>query len=158
MPARKTTSSHSAEPQHAATSAAGAERAPSGRYAYEGLERVIHERARLGIMSSLAAHPDGLLFNDLKDLCSLTDGNLSRHLTMLQEAGLVEVWKGYRNNRPQTLVRLTEAGKKRFVEYVQELENVVADAVRSAGAMGAPGAPSADPAIGRAVPTRLPLS
>src|SRR5689334_24897601 len=117
--------------------------AASGRFAYEGLERVIHEKARLSIMSSLAAHPDGLLFNDLKDLCSLTDGNLSRHMQMLQESKLVEVWKGFKNNRPQTLVRLTEAGRKRFLEYVQELEQVVADAMA---------------ATGRAAPARLPLS
>ena len=115
----------------------------SGRFAYEGLERVIHEKARLSIMSSLAAHPEGVLFNDLKDLCKLTDGNLSRHLQLLQESKLVEVWKGFKNNRPQTLVRLTEVGKKRFLEYVQELENVVADALA---------------ATGRAEPTRLPLS
>ena len=115
-----------------------------GRYAYEGLERVIHEKARLSIMSSLAANPDGLLFNDLKDLCSLTDGNLSRHLQLLSESKLVEVWKGFKNNRPQTLVRLTEDGKKRFLEYVQELEQVVADAMAAA--------------TGRAVPARLPLS
>ena len=119
------------------------EPAESGRYAYDKLERVIHEKARLSILSSLAAHPEGLLFNDLKDLCSLTDGNLSRHLDLLKESALVEVWKGYRNNRPQTLVRLTNSGKKRFLEYVQELENVVADALS---------------ATGRAVPARLPLS
>ena len=115
----------------------------SGRFAYDGLERVIHEKARLSIMSSLATHPEGLLFNDLKDLCSLTDGNLSRHMQLLQESKLVEVWKGFKNNRPQTLVRLTEAGRKRFLEYVQELEQVVADAMA---------------ATGRAVPARLPLS
>ena len=74
---------------------------------------MIHEKARLSIMSSLAAHPEGLLFNDLKDLCSLTDGNLSRHLQLLQESKLVEVWKGFKNNRPQTLVRLTDDGKRR---------------------------------------------
>jgi DNA-binding MarR family transcriptional regulator len=111
--------------------AAGA--AESGRFAYEGLERVIHEKARLSIMSSLATHPDGLLFNDLKDLCSLTDGNLSRHMQLLQESKLVEVWKGFKNNRPQTLVRLTDAGRKRFLEYVQELEQVVADALAATG-------------------------
>jgi DNA-binding MarR family transcriptional regulator len=115
----------------------------SGRFAYDGLERVIHEKARLSIMSSLAAHPEGLLFNDLKDLCSLTDGNLSRHLQLLQESKLVEVWKGFKNNRPQTLVRLTDDGKRRFLEYVQELEQVVADAMA---------------ATGRAAPARLPLS
>ena len=104
----------------------------AGRFAYDGLERVIHEKARLGIMTSLAAHPTGLLFNDLKELCALTDGNLSRHLQVLNEAGLVEVWKGFQNNRPQTLCRLTDEGRKRFVEYVNVLETVVADAVAAA--------------------------
>src|SRR5258708_14544264 len=61
----------------------------SGRFAYDGLERVIHEKARLGILASLIAHPDGVVFNDLKDLCSLTDGNLSRHLQVLPEQHLV---------------------------------------------------------------------
>jgi DNA-binding HxlR family transcriptional regulator len=102
-----------------------------GRFAYDGLERLFHERARLSILSSLAAHADGLLFNDLKSLCSLTDGNLSRQLQTLQEGGLVEVWKGFKKNRPQTLCRLTPQGRVRFLEYVNELENVVADAVKS---------------------------
>ena len=88
-----------------------------GRFAYEGLERVIHEKARLSILASLASHVDGLLFNDLKALCALTDGNLSRQLQVLQEAGFVEVWKGFKNKRPQTLCRLTPDGRKRFVEY-----------------------------------------
>ena len=107
--------------------AANPARSP-GQYAFEGLERVIHEKARLSILSSLASHPEGLLFNDLKALCSLTDGNLSRQLQVLQEAGLVEVWKGVKNNRPQTLCRLSVDGRKRFLEYVEELERVVADA------------------------------
>jgi len=101
----------------------------SGRFAYEGLERVIHEKARLSIMASLASHRDGLLFADLKELCALTDGNLSRHLQLLTESKLVEVWKGYKNNRPQTLCRLTENGKKRFLDYVSVLESIVADAM-----------------------------
>jgi DNA-binding MarR family transcriptional regulator len=69
------------------------------------------------------------VFSDLKELCALTDGNLSRHLQMLTESKLVEVWKGYKNNRPQTLCRLTSGGRKRFLEYVNVLENVVADAM-----------------------------
>jgi len=105
----------------------------AGRFAYDGLERLIHEKARLSIMTSLAAHPTGLVFNDLKECCALTDGNLSRHLQVLHEAGLVEVWKGFQNNRPQTLCRITEAGRKRFVEYVNVLESVVADALAAAG-------------------------
>lgn len=104
-----------------------------GRFAYEGLERVIHERARLGILASLAAHPDGLVFAALKELCSLTDGNLSRHLQTLHDAELVELWKGSQGHRPQTLCRLTEAGRRRFLEYIGVLENVVADAVSTTG-------------------------
>ena len=101
-------------------------------FAYEGLERVIHERARLSILSSLAAHAQGLVFNDLKSLCALTDGNLSRQIQLLQEAGFVEVWKGTKNNRPQTLCRLTDNGRKRFLEYITELEQVVANAAAMA--------------------------
>ena len=75
---------------------------------------VIHEKARLGILTSLMTHPDGLLFNDLKELCSLTDGNLNRHLKTLVEAGLVEVWKGFKNNYPQTLCRITQTVRSDF--------------------------------------------
>ena len=100
-----------------------------GRFAYDGLERLIHEKSRLGILSSLATHPAGLLFNDLKALCALTDGNLSRQLQVLQEAKLVEIWKGFNGNRPQTLCRLTRDGRKRFLGYISVLESVVSDAV-----------------------------
>ena len=110
----------------------------SGRFAFEGLERLIHERSRLGILSSLAAHPKGLLFNDLKALCTLTDGNLSRQLQVLQEAGFVEVWKGMKNNRPQTLCRLTVDGRRRFLDYISVLESVVANAASAPRTGGAP--------------------
>lgn len=99
-----------------------------GQFSYEGLDRVMHEKARLGILASLAAHAGGLLFTDLKQMCSLTDGNLSRHLVVLNEAGLVEVWKGARGRRPQTMYRLTPGGRERFGEYLAVLEQVVADA------------------------------
>lgn len=102
---------------------------PAARYAYEGLDRLIHERARLSILTSLMAHPQGLVFNELKELCALTDGNLSRQLTQLADASLVEVWKGQKNNRPQTLVRMTEPGRKKFLEYIAQLEAVVNDAI-----------------------------
>src|SRR5436305_2625205 len=95
-------------------------RPAEGRFAYDGIDRVIHEKARLSIVASLASHPDGLLFNDLKDLCSLTDGNLSRHLAVLQEAGVVDVKKNFVNNRPQTSCKLTAPGRKRFAEYVEQ--------------------------------------
>lgn len=105
-----------------------AESSESGRYAYEGLDRTIHEKARLGILTSLAAHPNGLLFGDLKELCSLTDGNLSRHLQTLQESQLVEVWKRFQLKRPQTLCRLTDLGRERLLAYLDELERIVASA------------------------------
>jgi DNA-binding MarR family transcriptional regulator len=105
-----------------------------GRFAYEGLDRVIHEKARLSIVTSLATHPGGLVFNDLKDLCALTDGNLSRHLQILSETGLIQIWKGFKENRPQTMCQLTADGRKRFVEYITILENIVTDAVSSEAA------------------------
>lgn len=110
----------------------------SGRFAYDGLERAMHEKARLGMLTSLMAHPEGLLFGDLKDLCALTDGNLNRHLKVLQEAGLVEVWKGMKRNRPQTLCRITPEGRKRFLEYIETLEQVIADAAEAARASRSP--------------------
>jgi DNA-binding MarR family transcriptional regulator len=112
----------------------------TGRFAYEGLERALHEKARLGIMTSLMTHPEGLLFGDLKELCALTDGNLNRHLKVLQDEGLVEVWKGVQRNRPQTLCRMTREGRARFLEYIGVLEKVIADAAEAAQAANAPSA------------------
>jgi len=108
------------------------DRARHGRFAYDGLDRVLHEKARLGILTSLVAHPDGLKFGDLRALCALTDGNLSRHLDVLREADLIEVWKGFERRRPQTLVRLTADGRRRFIAYLEELERVVRDALPKA--------------------------
>jgi DNA-binding MarR family transcriptional regulator len=110
----------------------------SGRFAYEGLERVFHEKARLGIMTSLVSHPKGLIFSDLKELCALTDGNLSRHLQVLHEAGLIEVLKGFHRNRPQTICKITDGGKRRFLEYINVLESVVADALQATRPAPAP--------------------
>lgn len=97
-------------------------------FAYEGLDRVIHEKARLGIMTSLATNPNGLSFSDLKDLCGLTDGNLNRHLDTLQKADLVALGKTQRRGRSVTTCVLTPGGRERFLAYLAELERVVADA------------------------------
>lgn len=111
-----------------------------GRFAYEGLDRVLHEKARLGIMTSLVARPDGVRFSELKELCLLTDGNLNRHLDVLHKDGLIEIWKGYEGKRPQTLCRITVEGRKRFVSYLAELEKLVHDAnpVKKATTVTAP--------------------
>jgi DNA-binding transcriptional ArsR family regulator len=104
----------------------------TGRFEYAGLDRLLHERARLGILASLAAYPAGVKFNDLKRLCGLTDGNLSRHLTLLQEAEIVDIAKDFDRRRPRTTCKLTAAGRERFAAYVSELEQVVADAAVAA--------------------------
>ena len=101
-----------------------------GRFAYEGLDRVIHERARLSILTSLITNPKGLTFNDLKQLCALTDGNLSRHLGVLERAKMVDILKGQDHKRPQTLCRITHSGRERYLEYVSILEQVIRDAAK----------------------------
>jgi DNA-binding HxlR family transcriptional regulator len=119
-----------------------------GRFAYEGLDRVIHERARLSVLTSLITHPKGLTFSELKQLCSLTDGNLSRHLSVLEKDGMVEIAKGHDRNRPQTVCRITASGRGRYLEYLETLEQVVRDAARgvrdesSAAALTRPLTPS----------------
>jgi DNA-binding MarR family transcriptional regulator len=88
------------------------------------LDRVIHEKGRLGIMAMLAASPE-LSFTELRDALSLTDGNLSTHVRTLQEEGLVSVAKSFQNNRPLTTCSLTAAGRKAFAEYIALLEQIV---------------------------------
>ena len=102
----------------------------TARFAYEGLDRVIHERARLSVLTSLISNPKGLTFGDLKQLCALTDGNLSRHLQVLERATMVEIEKGFDRNRPQTLCRITPSGRKRYLQYLSTLEQVVRDAAK----------------------------
>jgi DNA-binding HxlR family transcriptional regulator len=106
--------------------------APAPRFAYDGLDRVIHERARLSLLTSLMTHAKGLSFNELKEYCALTDGNLNRHLQVLEEAKLVTVAKRYENQRPQTLSKITSLGRRRYLEYLEVLEQVIVDGSRAA--------------------------
>ncbi len=117
-----------------------------GAFAYEGLDRALHEKARLGILTALLNRPEGQRFTQLKELCSLTDGNLSRHIQVLLEAGLIGVWKGKEDGRPQTLVRLSKHGRKQFVAYLDELQRVIEDARSRTAQKAKKGAtPSAPP-------------
>ena len=103
-------------------------------FAYEGLDRVIHERARLSVLTSLLTHPNGVSFVDLKQLCALTDGNLARHLQVLEEDKMVHIAKEEDRGRAQTTVRITASGRKRYLEYLTTLEQVVRDAASAAEA------------------------
>jgi DNA-binding MarR family transcriptional regulator len=91
------------------------------------LDRVIHEKGRLAIMAALAASPE-LSFTELRDMLSMTDGNLTTHIRTLQEEGYVSVSKSYANNRPLTTCSLTAAGKKAFTGYIDLLEQVLRQA------------------------------
>jgi predicted ArsR family transcriptional regulator len=98
---------------------------PVAPFAYEGLERLFHERGRLAVCTCLIANPDGMRFKALQDACALTDGNLNRHLHALSETGIVTLERLRGSGRPTTMVRITESGKNRFLEYIDELEAVV---------------------------------
>ncbi len=104
-----------------------------GRFAYEGLDRIIHEKARLSILTTLLSYPKGVAFADLRRLCGLTDGNLSRHLAILEEAKLISMTKSFVDQRPHTSCRVTPLGRKRYLEYLVVLEQVVRDAAAAAG-------------------------
>ncbi len=88
------------------------------------LNAVIHERARLGIMSVLAAQP-ALTFGELKSLLEMTDGNLSVHLRILEGAGYVDLEKKFVGRKPQTTVRISKKGRLAFEHYVEVLEEIV---------------------------------
>jgi DNA-binding transcriptional ArsR family regulator len=100
-------------------------------FAFAGLDRLFHERARLGIVTSLAGSVEGLAFSELKRLCGLTDGNLSRHLAALEEADYVNLSKDQGKGRPVTLCRLTRLGRERFISYLGVLEEVLKQGTRA---------------------------
>jgi DNA-binding MarR family transcriptional regulator len=91
----------------------------------DDLDRVIHERARLAVMSALVAAGGESSFVELKDVVGLTDGNLSVHLRILEEARYVSLVKSFVDRRPNTQVRLTAAGRRAFTTYLGVLEKIV---------------------------------
>lgn len=98
------------------------------RHDYVGLDRVLHEKARLGILIALLNRKEGVPFLELRTLCELTDGNLARHLQVLQESEVVEIEKTSDGARPRTVVRLSKTGRKQFLAYLEELDRVLKDA------------------------------
>lgn len=100
----------------------------TGRYAYPGLDRLLHEPARLGILTALITRAEGLTFGGLQAACGLTDGNLASHARHLEEAGLVTCRKCLDAGRSATLYQITPEGQTRFVEYLGVLKRVIRDA------------------------------
>jgi DNA-binding transcriptional ArsR family regulator len=88
------------------------------------LDRVIHERMRLAIVSALAAN-ESLSFNELKAMLGTSDGNLSVHARKLEDAGYVACAKSFEGRMPRTVYRLTTAGRRAFERYVNHLEALV---------------------------------
>ena len=97
---------------------------------YDELERIFHEPHRLAIMSSLLGAPEGRTFTQLKAECELTDGNLNRHLKVLEDARAVRIKKRFVRNRPQTTVFLSRTGRDGFLAYLQALEAILSEAAR----------------------------
>ena len=88
------------------------------------LDRVIHEKGRMAIMSLLAASPE-LSFTEMRETLGMTDGNLSVHLRTLQEAGYIGMTKTFQNRKPLTTCALTPSGRKAFADYIDLLEQIV---------------------------------
>ena len=110
------------------------------KFAYDGLDRVFHEKARLAIMTCLASHRSGLLFVELKQLCKLSDGNLNRHLDVLQEAEAIELERSGAGRSSKTTCKMTRVGRTAFTRYIDELEKALkaaSDAMKSVKTSGA---------------------
>ena len=93
--------------------------------ALEELDRVFHEKARLGILTTLIGAVDGMNFIELKELCDLTDGNLNRHLKVLVDAGVLGVKKSGQGRNTNSVYRLTANGRRAFDRYLEALETVL---------------------------------
>lgn len=96
----------------------------AGSVQAEDLDRLIHERIRLGIVSALAAN-DTMTFGELKDVLGTSDGNLSVHARKLEEAGYIRVQKGFEDRKPKTEYRLTPRGRKALESYLAQMEHIL---------------------------------
>ena len=98
--------------------------AAKAKHPAPGLDRLIHERMRLGIVSALAAN-ESLTFNDLKKLMGTTDGNLSVHARKLEDGGYIECIKSFEGRLPKTEYKLTVAGRRALENYLGHMENII---------------------------------
>lgn len=121
--AKQSALKHSAMRKHEA-SAPRAARTARARAAAPALDRLIHERLRLGIVSALAAN-ESLSFSDLKKLVNTTDGNLSVHARKLEDAGYITCAKSFDGRMPKTEYQLTTAGRRALESYLNHMETLI---------------------------------
>lgn len=100
---------------------------------YDSLERIFHEPKRLAMIAAVAESEEGLSFSEIKEACGLTDGNLNRHLKLLEEEKIVIAKKSLAGNRARTMVRLSASGRRKFVKYLESLEEALKQAAQSMG-------------------------
>jgi DNA-binding HxlR family transcriptional regulator len=105
-------------------SAVLAEIKPKARHAATALDRLIHERMRLGIVSALAAN-ESLTFNDLKSLMNTTDGNLSVHARKLEDGGYIACTKSFEGRLPKTEYKITASGRRALESYLNHMETLI---------------------------------
>lgn len=104
----------------------------AARSALGDIDRVFHEKARLGIMTTIVGSQDGMNFNELKELCELTDGNLNRHLKVLVDTSVLSVRKTGQGRNTNSHYKLTAKGRKAFEKYLNALEAILHAAKKSA--------------------------
>ncbi|MEO0796684.1 MAG: transcriptional regulator [Verrucomicrobiota bacterium] len=101
---------------------------------YDKLARIFHEPKRLAMIAAVADSEKGLSFSEIKEACGLTDGNLNRHLKILEEEKIVIAKKSLAGNRARTIVKLSASGRRKFVKYLESLESALKQAAQSVGA------------------------
>ena len=94
------------------------------------LNKIIHERVRLGVMSTLSVRGK-LTFSELKSILKVTDGNLSVHTAILEKNGLISIFKDFDGKKPRTTFEITRKGKKQFMLYVTEIEKMLTGAAET---------------------------
>jgi DNA-binding MarR family transcriptional regulator len=122
--AKQSALKHSAARRHEAAAAPREVRGAKAKSAAPALDRLIHERLRLGIVSALAAN-ESLTFNDLKGLMSITDGNLSVHARKLEDAGYITCTKTFEGRLPKTEYKVTATGRRALENYLNHMETLI---------------------------------
>jgi DNA-binding HxlR family transcriptional regulator len=130
MVARQSALKHSPHKKREAGAELQDVRSGKAKHPAPGLDRLIHERMRLGIVSALAAN-ESLTFNDLKSLMNTTDGNLSVHARKLEDGGYIACTKSFEGRLPKTEYKLTVAGRRALENYLSHMETIIQQMRRS---------------------------